>query len=487
MLEFCPILPEVSRQQAVFLLLDCFEALYGGAVGGGKSAALLMAALQFVHVPGYRALILRRTFAQLSKGDALIPMSHEWLAGHRPRVSWNEQRRTWTFPSGATLEFGHVEHERSMFDYQGAAYQFVGFDELTQFPEEVYDYIAFSRQRRRSALAELGVPVRVRATANPGGIGHEWVKRRFVVSRAPGVAFIPARVWDNPGLDVEAYVRSLSHLPETMRRQLLDGDWDAFESAAYSVDERHVVRGFRAEPHWRRREGMDHGLNAASWLSAVVDDEGNLVVQGEISEGGLPAELAPRVMEMRRVWGEPDLVVGDPYSLAARTGTLTRWGEQQTILGEYREQGLMVEPGERGRSHDPRAAHSRIRDLLRCDESRRFPDWHPRRGEKGSPRLFFSEEGCPDLISQLRSAPLEGMDRKDGGERVMVEWERRYGHAHAALRYLVMSFPTPTEPERPFREEALAAGGREITRVWRPREEPVIAGWGAEHGVRFTV
>src|SRR6266487_4526436 len=101
---YCPIVHDLSPQQALFLLLDCREAFYGGAAGGGKTWALLAAALQYVDVPGYAALLLRRTFPQLSQPGQLIATSKEWL-GPTDAV-WNEQQKEWRFPSGAVLKVG---------------------------------------------------------------------------------------------------------------------------------------------------------------------------------------------------------------------------------------------------------------------------------------------------------------------------------------------------------------------------------------------
>ena len=238
-----PLLPppgeEPNIPQAAFLVVPWRECLYGGAAGGGKSSALLMAALQYVDVPGYAALILRRTYTELSKADALIPRSHEWLAG--TDAKWSGDRKCWTFSSGATLEFGHVEHEQDKFAYQSAAWQYIGFDELTQFTRTQYLYL-LSRLRR---LAGVGVPIRARSASNPGGEGHEWVRERFIpewyVEHAePGepkwsepdesgdvepVVFIPAKLEDNFGLDRVEYAKTLSVLDPVSRFQLRHGDW----------------------------------------------------------------------------------------------------------------------------------------------------------------------------------------------------------------------------------------------------------------------
>ncbi len=222
---------EPHPKQAAFLALPILEALYGGAAGGGKSDALLMAALNYVDVPGYSALILRRTYADLAKPDALIPRSKEWL--YPTNARWNEQQKQWTFPSGATLSFGYLEHEDDRYHYQGAAYQYIGWDELTQFTETQYTYL-FSRCRRPTNESDYPrlamVPLRIRAASNPGGVGHEWVKRRFAIDSDGGHnierPFIPARLEDNPSLDAESYDRVLSELDLVTRSQLRLGDWD---------------------------------------------------------------------------------------------------------------------------------------------------------------------------------------------------------------------------------------------------------------------
>lgn len=220
MTRYIPVAPH--PKQAAFLLLPQLEAFYGGAAGGGKSAALLMAALQYVDIPGYAALILRRTFADLAKPGALIPKAQEWLAG--TDAAWSEQNKTWRFPSGAVLAFGYLEHEADIYQYQSAEYQSIGFDELTQFSESQYRYM-FSRLRR---LKTSNVPLRMRSASNPGNVGHDWVKQRFLVEgREHGRVFIPAKLADNPSLDSTEYVKSLAELDPITKAQLLNGDWTA--------------------------------------------------------------------------------------------------------------------------------------------------------------------------------------------------------------------------------------------------------------------
>ena len=199
------------------MLLTDREAFYGGAAGGGKSDCLLMAALQDTDTPGYAGLLLRRTYADLSLPGAIMDRAHSWLMG--TDAHWNDREKTYEFPSGATLTFGYLEHENDKYRYQGAEFQFIGFDELTQFSESQYTYL-LSRLRR---LDGVHIPLRQRGAGNPGGIGHEWVKQRFI---SGGRRFVPARLVDNPYLDQAAYLESLAGLDAVTRKQLEAGDWD---------------------------------------------------------------------------------------------------------------------------------------------------------------------------------------------------------------------------------------------------------------------
>lgn len=201
------------------------EAFYGGAAGGGKSEALLMSAAQYVEVPGYSSLILRKTLPDLNQSGALIPRSHEWWG--RSSARWHEYKKTWTFPSGAVIRFGYLENRSDLDNYMGSEYQHIAFDEATQFALDLYRFL-FSRLRRRLGMK---VPLRVRSASNPGNVGHEWVKQRFIVEgEANGRVFVPAKLLDNPSLDADEYVQSLNELDPVTRAQLLEGDWDVLGS-----------------------------------------------------------------------------------------------------------------------------------------------------------------------------------------------------------------------------------------------------------------
>ena len=459
-----PHLKSASAKQTAFLSLDCLEAGYGGAAGGGKSDAILAAALQYADVPGYAALILRRSFSDLALPGAAMARSKEWLYG---KARWSEREKTWSFDRGGTLTFGFLEAEDDVYRYQSSEYQYVGFDELTQFSESQYRYL-FSRLRR---VKGVQVPLRMRWASNPGGVGHGWVKRRFIDDPAPGVVFVPARVADNPGLEVDEYVRSLSHLPETIRQQLLDGDWGAFEGAAFTLTDEHLVEMFELPGSWQRFESMDYGLtNPTVFLAWAVDVDGNLVTFGSFYRPGLPSETAPVILKLRQLW-KTSACWGDPSSLAAPTSTLNKFGSPLTIEQEFADHGLAIARA----NNEPRAGYTRLRELLKRDPERRFPDWHPRRGEPGSPRWFIVERQCPELVEQLRTAPLQPLDKRWAGEMIDPHWEGAHGHAVAAARYGAMSRPGPsTEPLGPLESEAerIAWLQRQAIKRWTaPRDE----------------
>ena len=228
------------------------EVLYGGAAGGGKSDALLMAALQYVDRPGYRALLLRRTFQDLALPGALMDRARHWLGETDAR--WVAAEKTWVFPSGATLTFGFLEQESHKYRYQGANFHFIGFDELTQFTESQYRYL-FSRLRKGM---DDDVPLRMRSGSNPGGVGHSWVRQRFMVQKQVNRAFIPAKLDDNPHLDQQAYIESLMELDPVTRQQLLAGDWNAeqlgnkFRRSWFTMVEPHQIpsEGMRVVRFW---------------------------------------------------------------------------------------------------------------------------------------------------------------------------------------------------------------------------------------------
>ncbi len=230
----CPHRP--TRMQAKALKYSLVpEILYGGSAGGGKTDWLLMEALQFIGTPGYSAIIFRRTFPQLSAPeDGLLARALEWLGPNKDFNGYatiGSMPTRWKHRTGGTLSFSHLQAEKDKYNHQGPSYQFIGWDELTQFSASQYRYLVKSRMRRLASQSWL--PLRARAGSNPGGDGHDWVREYFPVPHNGKVRpmadrlFIPARLSDNPYLDQEQYAESLRDMHPHERAQLLEGNWDA--------------------------------------------------------------------------------------------------------------------------------------------------------------------------------------------------------------------------------------------------------------------
>jgi len=186
-----------------------------------NSSALLMAALQYVDVPGYSAILFRRTYADLALPGAIMDRFQSWLANEED-VRWNANNYTATFPSGARITFGYLNNVNDYLRYKGSEFQFIGVDEVTEIRESDYRYL-FSRLRRPASGPLAKVPLRMRAASNPA---PNWVRQRFIVEgMAAGRIFVPSKLTDNPGIDAESYRQSLSELDPVERRRLEEGDW----------------------------------------------------------------------------------------------------------------------------------------------------------------------------------------------------------------------------------------------------------------------
>lgn len=310
--RWCPHDP--TEKQRAFLALDALEALYGGAAGGGKSDALLMAALQYVDTPGYSAILFRRTYTDLSLPGAIMQRAGEWLGDSTAR--WLERDKTFVFPSGARLAFGYLDGARDHYRYQSAEFQFVAFDELTQFEDRQYRYL-FSRLRRCTGVA---IPLRMRGATNPGGVGHDWVQRRFIDAPEPGRVFIPARLEDNPHTDRVEYERALAQLDPVTQRQLRDGEWvrDTTGLVYYSwSDRRNMAETLPALPEgelWSRVLGADFGVtDPTAFVELAFNEHEPAVYVTRSAEWRAlsPSEAAEKALAWERSIGSYDAFVGD--------------------------------------------------------------------------------------------------------------------------------------------------------------------------------
>jgi len=306
--------------QEKFHNCPAFELLYGGAAGGGKSDSLIMEASKYVQYGDYKALLMRRKFTELSKADGLMDRAHKWYPSLGGK--WSGERRRWTFPSEAVIEFGHMEYESNKHDYQSAAYAFIGFDEVTSFAESMYIYMV---SRCRSINTKI--PKIIRSATNPGNIGHAWCKKRFITGKKPYTiyedkdgmtrCFIPATAYDNPTLmkSDPDYVKRLELLPDKEKRMLLYGDWDVFEGQYFADwdDKVHVCKPFEIGSAFRFM-ALDYGYSSPSsvgWFA--VDRNGITYMYRELYLEKLTySELAKTILDMTSKKEEINYCVADP-------------------------------------------------------------------------------------------------------------------------------------------------------------------------------
>lgn len=339
--RWCPQLP--TPPQKLFVSLNAPEALYGGAAGGGKSSALLMDALRHVDVPGYSAILFRRTLTDLSLPEGLMDRAGTWL---RPTAArWHGDNKSWSFPSGARLVFGYLDapydHER----YQGAAFQYVGFDELTQIRPSSYEYL-FSRNRK---LTDSDITLKMRAASNPGGRYHSYVYNRFVGPSADKskVVFVPAKLTDNPHINQAEYVERLKRMDDITRAQLLDGLWVTDTNGRiYPITDAMIVDDCPYEPSEMQHVlGVDLGTREdkpttsyciVSWYK---HDDVAYVTYGVKSAGDTPYTIADEIKEL-----EETFTAGGFVKVVMDAGGL---GKGYIDVAQQRHKMRHIEPAEK--------------------------------------------------------------------------------------------------------------------------------------------
>ena len=289
--------------QATFAAAQEDEVLYGGAKGGGKSDALVAMALEQVHLPAYKGLVLRARYGEL---DELILRAHRLYPQHPMKPRWSAEKSRWLFPNmesptgagGAFVEFGYCDRQEHVEQYQGREWAFIGYDELgNQRDENVW--IDLLKEIR---CPDPRVKRRARASANPGFAGHAWIKRRFInpcgmngerIHRfkleMEGVEpyeltrrFVPAKITDNPVYATDPqYLAQLSQLPELRRLQLLEGNWDVGLGLALGElhEDIHFCRAFEPPPHWFFFGSLDWGFQHR-WVGIeyAVNEDGTVFV-----------------------------------------------------------------------------------------------------------------------------------------------------------------------------------------------------------------
>ena len=437
-------------KQAEFMARPEYEALYGGAAGGGKSDALVIEALRQVHIPHYKALILRKTFPQLAE---LIDKTMNYYPRVYPKARYNSSTHTWTFPSGAKIIFGAMQYTKDRTKYQGQAYDFIAFDELTHFTYDEYSYL-FSRNRPNGA----GTRVYIRATANPGGVGHGWVKERFITAGEPMTPiteeimwkepdgtevrkqqkriFVPSSVFDNPALlkNDPNYVQRLASMPEAERKALLYGDWDSFSGQVFTEwrnnpdhywDRKwtHVIDPFQIEPDWKIYCAMDWGYArpfAVGWYAVAPGDRKLYHIREYYGCTGAPNQGVKKepvevAKEIKRIENDDPNLRGRHIT---RVGDPAIWGSQtgESIGDMMEREGVYFEKGQHARMDGKMQVHHR----LAFDED-------------GMPMLYVFNT-CKHFIRTVPNLVYDETDVED----VDTDGE---DHIYDSLRYVCMENP----------------------------------------------
>ena len=421
--------PNIGPQED-FLAAPETDVLFGGAAGGGKSYAMLIDPLRYAHRPAHRALIIRRSMPELRE---LIDKSRELYPQAFPGCKYREVEKLWNFPSGAKIEFGFLERDADVYRYQGQAYSWIGFDEITHLPTEFgWNYLA---SRLRTTDPEI-TPY-MRCTANPGGVGAHWVKKRYIDPNPPHETFrgadgltrkfIPASLSDNPYLAHDGrYEQMLKALPDVQRKQLLEGNWDIAEGAAFTEFnvEVHVITPSQIPLHWERIKGIDYGYaseSACVW-GCVDPSDGTLIIYRELYQKGLTGvDLGHLIAEME---------LDDPFSVPGilDTAAWSKTGSTGPTVGE-----ALQKIGHKLR----RADKARVQGKIQIHEYLRLR-------QSGRPQLQIFNT-CPNLIRELQSIPLDKTNPEDVDTHAS-------DHAYDALRYLIMSRPRINDPLNQMRQ-----------------------------------
>lgn len=419
---------DASERQAKFHQSTAFETMYGGAAGGGKTAAIVAEAVTFaLENPGARIYIFRKTIPELKQ--SVVPEIYKQCADFINEVkgmTYNAQDRVFTFENKSQIQLAYLETTADMYRYQSAEIHLLLIDELTHFTQEEYEYL---KTRVRSSS---GIPLKVMSATNPGNVGHAWVKSYFIDITEPETIhedkngntrmFIPAKVSDHPSKEFrETYSKQLSSLHDpNLRRALLEGDWDIFAGQAFeewrrSTDDDkpyHVISPFEIPVFWTKWFAYDWGYNsyaAGVWLAKDPATD-RIFLYREFYEHAMPASKQAEVISSMSSNEKILMRLADP-SLWKQIGNADT-GE--TVAAIFQRHGLNFQPANNDRKAGKNAIHEAL--MPKAD---------------GIPGLqVFSS--CVNFIRTFPNLPVDP-------NRVEDIDTRAEDHLYDALRYGLMN------------------------------------------------
>jgi len=433
--------------QTDFLAASENEVLYGGAAGGGKTMALIADPMRYFDNSNFNGIILRRSTDELRE---IVWKTQELYPQAFPGAKWGEKKSQWTFPSGARIWLTYLDRPEDVLRYQGQAFSYIAFDELTQHPTP----FAYLYMKSRLRTTDPTLPTFIRATTNPGGPGHSWVRKMYIDPAPANQAFaatdietgktlvypeshekagqplftrrfIPASLYDNPYLTADAsYEANLLSLPEMQRRQLLEGDWDVADGAAFPEFKKadHVIEPFDIPNEWRRFRSCDYGYSSYSavhWFAIDPSYETLYCYRELYVSKHTGKDLGAAVLEAER---------GEPISYGVLDSSC--WHNRGQLGPSIAEE--MIAMGCRWRPSD-RTAGARVAGKNQFHQRLKVDAETSLAGI-----IFFNT--CRQIISDLPVIPSDPKGSDDIDPRYATD------HAYDSVRYGIMSRPRAASP-----------------------------------------
>ena len=414
------------------------EVFFGGAAGGGKSyGQVIDAFLYALEYPGIKQIVFRRTYPELEK--SFIRTTLEVYP--RETADYKDKTHTWRFKNGSIIDFGYIQYDRDVYQYQSAEYDVIRFDEATHFSPFIYQYM---KSRCRGVN---DYPKQIKSTSNPGNVGHAFFKERFI-DKGPGVheiveqgekistRFIPAKLKDNKFLmeSDPGYRKRLMALPEKERKALLDGDWNIFDGMFFNEfkSDIHIIEPFEIPKEWKRYIALDYGLDMFAVLFIAIDTQNNAYVYKEIHESDLIVSKASNKIKQHTDKIEYRYAPPDLWNRRNDTG--------KSATEIFWENGVKLDKCSADRINGWLAVKEWLKPIVVKDEQT---------GELKTTAKLRIFRNCQNLI---RCLPLLQHDDKNPND--VATQPHDITHITDALRYFCVSRPKPTEiKQKTIKEE----------------------------------